>query len=115
MAITKKDCLVLLNSLKEDGIDVTEMTKKAALSKDVSIEVIQFINKNRPFEVSNFYEKLRKSYNNKKSQLYKQIVKSDEVDEPKDIIITLSSLGLQIMLYAKQIEDPLMFLQQARY
>ena len=115
MAITKKDCLVLLNSLKEDGIDVTEMTKKAALSKDVSIEVVQFINKNRPFEVSNFYEKLRKSYNNKKSQLYKQIVKSDEVDEPKDIIITLSSLGLQIMLYAKQIEDPHMFLQQARY
>ena len=59
MAITKKDCLVLLNSLKEDGIDVTEMTKKAALSKDVSIEVIQFKNTNRPYEGRNFYDKLR--------------------------------------------------------
>ena len=115
MAITKRDCLVLLGSLKQDGLDVSEMTKKATLSQDVSLEVIDFINKNRPFEVSNFYEKLRKSYNNKKSQLYKQIVKSDEVDEPKDIIITLSSLGLQIMLYAKQVEDPQMFLRQARY
>lgn len=115
MAITKKDCLVLLNSLKTDGVDVSEMTKKAALSKEVSLEVIEFINKNRPFEVSKFYEKLRKSYNDKRSQLYKQIVRSDEVEEPKDIIITLSSLGLQIMLYAKQFEDPQMFLQQARY
>ncbi len=115
MAITKKDCLVLLNSLKTDGVDVAEMTKKAALSKEVSLEVVEFINKNRPFEVSKFYEKLRKSYNDKRSQLYKQIVRSDEVEEPKDIIITLSSLGLQIMLYAKQFEDPQMFLQQARY
>lgn len=115
MAITKKDCIVLLNSLKQSGVDVEEMTKKALLSKDVSLEVVEFINKNRPFEVSNFYEKLRKSYNNKKSQLYKQIVRSDEVDEPKDLIVTLSSLGLQIMLYAKKLEDPHMFLQQARY
>lgn len=114
MAITKKDCLVLLTQLKNRGVDVGDMPKKAALSQDVSLEVIDFINKNRPFEVSNFYEKLRKSYNNKKSQLYKQIVKSDE-GEPKDIIITLSSLGLQIMLFAKQFEDPQMFLQQARY
>ena len=71
MAITTKDCLVLLNSLKTDGVDVSEMTKKAALSKEVSLEVIEFINKNRPFEVSKFYEKLRKSYNDKRSQLYK--------------------------------------------
>jgi len=105
MAITKQDCLVLLNSLKNNGIDVSEMSKKAALSKDVSLEVVDFINKNRPFEVSKFYEKLRKSYNEKKSQLYKQIVKSDEVDTPKDIIITLSSLGLQIVLFAKTVDD----------
>jgi hypothetical protein len=32
-------------------------------------------------------------------------VKSDEVDEPKDIIVTLSSLGLQIVLFSKQVED----------
>lgn len=47
--------------------------------------------------------------------MYKQIVKSDEVDEPKDVIITLSSLSLQVMLYSKQVEDAQMFLRQARY
>ena len=115
MAITKQDCLVLLTSLKNNGVDTTDIFKKAVVQKDVSLEVIDFINKNRPFEVSNFYEKLRKSYNNKKSQLYKQIVKSDEVEEPKDLIITLSSLGLQIALYSKKVDDPQMFLKQARY
>lgn len=115
MAITRNDCLVLLTQLKNNGVDVGDMPKKAAMSQEVSLEVIDFINKNRPFEVSKFYEKLRKSYNGKKSQLYKQIVRSDEVSEPKDIIITLSSLGLQIMLFAKQFDDPQMFLQQARY
>lgn len=116
MAITKQDCLVLLNGLnKELGIDTKEISKKAVLMKEISLEVIDFINQSRPFDVSNFYEKLRHSYNDKKSMLYKQIVKSDEVEEPKDIMITLSSLGLQILLFSKTVSDPQMFLRQARY
>lgn len=67
MAITKQDCLVLLSQLKKDGIDTAEMSRKAAMQKDVSLDVIDFINKNRPLPVNSFYEKLRKSYNNKKS------------------------------------------------
>ena len=101
MAITRQDCLILLADIKDKGIDTKDILRKAASSPDVSLEVIDFINKNRPFEVSQFYEKLRKSYNKKSSSLYKNIVKSDEVDEPKDLIITLSSLGLQILLFAK--------------
>lgn len=115
MAITKQDCLVLLNDIKESGVDVKEMTKKVVISKEVSLEIIDFINQSRPFEVSQFYEKLRKSYNEKKSTLYKNIVKSDEVEQPKEVLITLSSLGLQILLYAKNLEDSQMFLRQARY
>lgn len=116
MAITKQDCLVLLENInKELGIDVKEMQKKALLEKTVSLDVIDFINKNRPLEVSEFYEKLRKSYNEKKSVLYKNIVKSDEIEEPKDIAVTLSSLGLQILLFAKQLKNQQMFLKQARY
>lgn len=115
MAITKQDCLVLLNELKQNGIDVKQVLKEATLMKDIKLDVVKFINDNRPFDVSNFYEKLRKSYNSKKSQLYKQIVKSDEVDEPKDVAITLSSLGLQILLFSKTVKDPQMFLRQARY
>lgn len=101
MAITKQDCLVLLADIKDKGVDTKEALKKVVSTPDVSLEVIDFINKNRPFEVSQFYEKLRKSYNKKSSSLYKNIVKSDEVEEPKDLIITLSSLGLQILLFAK--------------
>ncbi len=115
MAITRQDCLILLADIKDKGIDTKDILRKAASSPDVSLEVIDFINKNRPFEVSQFYEKLRKSYNKKSSSLYKNIVKSDEVDEPKDLIITLSSLGLQILLFAKQLENQQMFLKQARY
>ena len=115
MAITRQDCLVLLADLKEKGIDTKDILKKVVLSNDVSIDVVDFINQNRPFEVSQFYEKLRKSYNKKSSSLYKNIVKSDEVEEPKDLIITLSSLGLQILLFAKQLENQQMFLRQARY
>ena len=80
MAITKQDCLVLLTDLRAHGVDVKEAMKKAALMKEVELEVIELINNERPFEVSQFYEKLRKSYNDKKSSLYKNIVKSDEVD-----------------------------------
>jgi hypothetical protein len=67
MAITKQDCLVLLNQLKKDGVDISEVFKKAALQQDVSLDIIDFINKHRHFSVNDFYEKLRKSYNNKKS------------------------------------------------
>ena len=115
MAITKQDCLVLLNELKSNGEDVKELSRKAAMSNDVQLDVIEYINNRRQFDVSKFYEKLRKSYNDKKSQLYINIVKAGEVEEPKDVIITLSSLGLQIMLFAKNVSDPQMFLRHARY
>lgn len=98
-----------------DGDAAKDMTKKVVVSKEISIEIIDFINSNRPFEVSNFYEKLRKAYNDKKSTLYINIVKSAEQDNPKDVIITLSSLGLQIMLFSKNVDDPEMFLRHARY
>ena len=93
MAITRTDCLLLLAELQKSGVDTTQATIKAAKSPDVSVEVVKFINDHRPLEVQLFYEKLRDSYNNKRSKLYKNIVLSDEI-EPKDVVITLSSLGL---------------------
>ena len=115
MAITKQDCLVLLSDIKDDR--AKEMTKRTALSKEISLEIIDFINQNRQFDVSRFYDKLRKSYNDKKrhSTLYINIVRSNETSDPKDVIATLSSLGLQIILFAKHVDDPEMFLRHARY
>ena len=112
MAITKQDCLALLSEIDDEK--AKEMSKKTVLSPDISLEVIDYINSKRQFEVSKFYEKLRHSYNDKRSSLYINIVKTDQED-PKDIMVTLSSLGLQILLFSKHIEDPQMFLRQARY
>lgn len=110
--ITKNDCLVLLKELKDSGIDTTFMTKKAIMNVDVDFEVVSFINAHRPFDVSKFYEKLRKSYNKKNSKLYGNIVK--EIDDPTEVLTTLASLNLQILLFAKNLEDSSLFLQSAR-
>lgn len=111
--ITKNDCLVLLKDIKDKGIvDTSKMTQMTVLSADPPLEVIEFINAYRPFEINSFYEKLRKSYNKKKSVLYKNLVK--EIDDPTEVLITLSSLNLQILLYAKKVENRRFFLQCAR-
>ena len=69
--ITKNDCLSLLVSLEDHGINVNDQMKKLLSSKELPIEVLKFISKNRGIEVIDFYEMLRKKYNQKKSPLYK--------------------------------------------
>ena len=61
---------------------------------------------------TNFYENLRKNYNNKKSKLYGNIVK--EIDKPDEILTTLSSFLTQAILFSKKLEDKEMFLRHAR-
>lgn len=76
--------------------------------------VIKFINSHRPFEANKFYEKIRKSYNDKKSTLYRNIVK-ENLDDPNDVLTTLASLNLQILLYSKNVDDKQMFLRHMRF
>ena len=108
------DCLLLLADLQNDGIDTTKHTE--ALSRSMSNETvynaIKFINAHRHLDVTTFYEKIRKSYNNKKSTVYINIMK--EVSEPSEVIITLSSLLTQIFLFAKTVSDREMFLHHSR-
>lgn len=110
--ITKNDTLLLLKQLKDSGIDTSPVLKKAVSSPSANLEVIDFINKYRPLELGMFYEKLRKSYNKKKSKLYLHIVK--EIDDPDEVLITLASLNLQILLYTREVEDVNLFHQSAR-
>lgn len=110
--ISRNDCLLLLADMEDNGIDTSEATKKL-LNGDVSLDVIKFINDNRQLDLSAFYEKLRKSYNNKKSSLYKNIVKED-IDEPTKLLNTLASLQLQILLFSEKVEDREMFLRHSR-
>lgn len=114
--ITKRDCILLLSELSQQGVTVDPDIMNAALrSTDVNVKVVEFINKHRRFEANEFYEKLRKSYNNKKSSLYKNIVTCDETDCTETVLTTLSALLLQITLYLKNIENTRMFLSHLRF
>ncbi len=111
--ITKSDCILLLTDLQSNGLDVKEQLTKTVGSTVPVPEVLKFINDNRQLDLTAFYEKIRKSYNHKKSNLYINIMKSDEA-EPKDTLTTLSAMLTQILLFAKNVSDRQMFLRHAR-
>ena len=111
--LTKNDLILLLTEMQEDGKDTGRVIAELLQTEGISKNVLKYINDNRHLDVANFYEVLRKSYNNKKSNLYKNLVK-EEIDEPIEALITLSSLNLQILLYAKKLDDDKMFLKHSR-
>ena len=112
MAITKSDCLLLLTDLQEKSIDTNYAIKELLKSKTVPLTVLKFINDNRQLDVAKFYEKIRKSYNAKKSNLYINIVK--EIEEPNEVLTTLSALLTQLILFSKNVEDKQMFFKHSR-
>lgn len=112
MAITRNDCLLLLTDLQEKGIDISEQTKILYKSNDSLIDVLKFINDNRQLDVTRFYEKIRKSYNEKRSTLYLNIVR--EIENPSEVLTTLSAMLTQILLFARSVDDREMFLRNAR-
>lgn len=107
MAITKNDCLLLLTEIQDTGIDCKEVISQLIREGKPSLNVLKFINTHRPLDLSNFYEKLRKSYNNKKSTLYINIMK--EVEDPQTVLTTLNSYSLQVLLFSKELEDKQQF------
>lgn len=111
--ITKNDCLLLLGEISAKGIDTKEYITKTLKTNRIDLDVLKFINDNRPLELTQFYEKLRRNYNNKKSKLYKEIVQIDE-KEPKDIVVTLSSLLTQILLFSNTLSNKQLFLKHSR-
>lgn len=114
MAISKNDCMLLLTSLSKDGIDTKEELKKLVLSDKVELETLKFINDNRPLDLSNFYELLRKNYNNKKSKLYINIMKDLEEDSVFDVLTTLNAYAQQILLFSKEVDNKDVFFRFAR-
>ena len=111
--ITKNDCVLLLTEIQSiTGENTTNYIKQLYSSVDIPIDILSYINKKRQLDLTMFYEKLRKSYNNKKSSLYINIVKDTE--DPTEVLTTLSSLNLQILLFAKNVEDKAMFYKHAR-
>lgn len=110
--ISKNDCILLLAELSDGGVDTSQVMKELIRSKEPTINVIKFINDNRQLDLTKFYKKIRKSYNQKHSNLYINIVK--EVDNVNDVLTTLSALETQILLFSKDVEDRTMFFRHAR-
>lgn len=99
--ITKNDCLSILISLEDKGVNIDQQMKKLITSKEIPIDTLKFILENRGIEVANFYEMLRKKYNQKKSPLYHNIVK--DITDHEDVVTTLACLLVQITLYSKKL------------
>lgn len=110
--ITRSDCILLLGDLEKNGLDTKPYLNRLFQNRNLDLTVLKFINDNRQLDVTNFYKKLRKSYNQKKSKLYGNIVK--ETQDPDEVLITLSSLLLQIVLFSKTVSDKNMFLKHSR-
>ena len=111
--ITKNDCLSILAKLDESGISgVNPYVKKLLISRDIPLEVLKFISDNRGLEVSKFYEMLRRSHNQKKSPLYTNILK--EINDPQEVVTTLSCLLTQVLLYGKKLDNKDQFFREVR-
>lgn len=100
--ITKNDCLTILVSLEDKGLNIDKPMRKLVTSKEIPIEVLKFILDNRGIEVANFYEMLRKKHNQKKSPLYHNIVK--DIYDTDEVITTLACLLVQITLYGRKLQ-----------
>lgn len=111
--ISKNDCIILLTELQNKGINVEEHLKKVVMTPEPTLDTIKFINSNRELDLTSFYTHIRKSYNQKHSSLYKNIVK-EELKDPTESLTTLSALLTQILLYSKKLENKQMFLRHAR-
>lgn len=110
--LNKSDCMSILIKLEDKGVDINAQMKKLILAKDIPMDVLKFIAEKQGLEAVNFYEMLRKSYNNKKSKLYKNILDDIKLE---DVCVILSSLLLQIALYSSKLTDTKnSFLQEIR-
>ena len=112
--ITKQDCLLLLGEIQNNGVECKDKIRELLKEGQPTLNVLSFINDNRQLDVTLFYEKLRKSYNNKINKLYINIV-DNNFNDPKEIITTLASLTLQILLYNKNVVDSTLFLKHCRF
>lgn len=100
--VTKNDCLTILVSLEDRGVDIDRPMRRLVTSQTVPMDVLKFILDNRGMEVANFYEMLRKKHNQKKSPLYHNIVR--DLEDAEDIVTTLACLLVQINLYSKKLQ-----------
>ena len=103
MVITRQDLLQL-------SADDTELLINVYKNPENVLKELK--NKNK-LDIFNFYDKCRKSYNQKHSKVYINIVK--EVEDPKKVLTTLSALITQILLFSQNLTNKDIFLKHARF
>ena len=111
--ISRNDLILLLTELEDQGENVSKELNTLMINSSIPSSVLKFINQRRHFDVANFYDLIRRNYNSKKSSLYINLVR-ESFNDPNEVLITLSALNLQIMLYAKKLDDNKMFLKHSR-
>jgi hypothetical protein len=109
--ITKDDCMSILLKLEDQGLNINSAMRKLVVAKDLPLDVLKFIAQNRGMEAINFYEMLRSRYNQKKTPLYKNILKNND---DKEVTTILACLLTQIVLYSKKLESKDLFLREIR-
>lgn len=111
--ISKSDLILILTEMEESlNLDTSEMIAKTLVAKTLPLDVLKYINDARELEVNKFYTHLRKSYNQKKSKLYINIMKG--IDDVNTVLTTLSALNLQILLFSSKLEDKQLFFKHCR-
>ena len=111
--ISKSDLILILSEISEKyNVDTQKEIQKVLLSRQIPLDVVQFVNSKREFEINKFYNHIRKSYNSGKSKLYINIMR--EIEDVNEVLTTLSSLNLQILLYSKKVEDRQLFYKHSR-
>ena len=110
--INRNDLILILTELQENGVDVDEQMSRVFQSSTFPFEVVKFINQHRQLDIDKFYTHIRKSYNQKKSKLYINIMK--EIEDTNEVLSTLASLNLQIILFSKGVDDKQLFMSHAR-
>ena len=112
--ISRSDVVLLLTEIQAEGEDVSEDINNLYISQVIPIDILKKINDRRPLDLVLFYEKLRKSYDNKKSKLYINIMKSNEnaINDSKTVLTTLSAMLNQILQF--NCSDKAMFYKHAR-
>lgn len=101
--LQKNDLVLLLSEMQEQGYEVNKELTTLLTSTSIPLDILKLINDNRPLPVTQFYERVRKNHNAKKSDLYKNIMK--ETNEVDKILTTLSAFVLQVNLYARYLDE----------
>lgn len=99
-SMNKARAYAALKEIKNNkGIDVSKYVQSTALSEQVSVDTVVFINKHKPLEQFYTYNKIHE--NRRKNPLYKNLV-NENLSVP-DMAIALSSLVTQAMIHNKEL------------